>query len=116
MKECEEKEDAGEFKDDGDDRSIEDRRKDRRECLDMLKHELDRIRNGGNPYDFDCLLGEDEKKLMKELNEDLTKDDGEEEEEEEEEDDDDDEKGIAKDEIDRSNDEASVDPEPKKDK
>jgi hypothetical protein len=53
MKECEEKEDAGEFKDDGDDRSIEDRRKDRRECLDMLKHELDRIRNGGNPYDFD---------------------------------------------------------------
>lgn len=64
IEECEAKEAAGEVKDDEDERSLEDKRKERRECLDMLKRELKRIEDGGDPYDFDYLLNEEEKRLL----------------------------------------------------
>lgn len=35
--------------------------KERRECLEMLKKELKRVRDGGDMYDWDYLLEEDEK-------------------------------------------------------
>lgn len=75
IEECEAKEVAGEVaKDDGDDRPLEERRKERRECLDMLKRELQRIKDGGDPYDFDYLLDEEEKRLMTECEEEVAKD------------------------------------------
>ena len=40
--------------------------KERRECLEMLKRELKRVRDGGDPYDWDHLLDDtedDEKKI-----------------------------------------------------
>ncbi|XP_015127824.1 myb-like protein X isoform X2 [Diachasma alloeum] len=45
--------------------------KERRECLEMLKKELRRVRDGGDQYDWDYLLEEDEKedKEDKETNE-----------------------------------------------
>ncbi|OXU29641.1 hypothetical protein TSAR_000102 [Trichomalopsis sarcophagae] len=64
IEECEAKEAAGEVKDDEDERSLEEKRKERRECLDMLKRELKRIEDGGDPYDFDYLLNEEEKRLL----------------------------------------------------
>ncbi|KAG7211862.1 hypothetical protein KM043_011083 [Ampulex compressa] len=33
--------------------------KERRECLEMLKRELNRVRDGGDPYDWDHLLDEE---------------------------------------------------------
>ena len=64
IEECEAKEEAGETVNENDTRSLEEKRKERRECLDMLKRELNRIRDGGDPYDFDYLLNEEEKRLL----------------------------------------------------
>lgn len=44
--------------------TLEERRKERQECLDMLKRELKRIQDGGDPYDLRHLLGEEEKRLL----------------------------------------------------
>ncbi|KAF7995318.1 hypothetical protein HCN44_006425 [Aphidius gifuensis] len=35
--------------------------KERRECLEMLKKELKRVKEGGDMYDWDCLLEDNEK-------------------------------------------------------
>ncbi|XP_011312989.1 histone-lysine N-methyltransferase, H3 lysine-79 specific isoform X2 [Fopius arisanus] len=40
--------------------------KERRECLEMLKKELRRVRDGGDQYDWDYLLEEDEKEEKEE--------------------------------------------------
>ncbi|XP_011497626.1 PREDICTED: uncharacterized protein LOC105361998 [Ceratosolen solmsi marchali] len=106
VQECEEKEAAGEVKDDGDNRSLEDKQKDRRECLEMLKRELRRIRDGGDPYTCDFLLAGEGKKLLEELEEDeeeqkVEKAAGEK---------------LNEDKIDNSIDDADLDLEPKKDK
>ena len=44
-----------------DGRTNEERWKERRECLDMLKRELKRVQDGGDIYDWDYLLEEDDK-------------------------------------------------------
>ncbi|XP_043289820.1 uncharacterized protein [Venturia canescens] len=44
-----------------DPRIQEERWKERRECLEMLKKELRRVQNGGDIYDWDYLLEEDDK-------------------------------------------------------
>ncbi|XP_058791198.1 uncharacterized protein LOC131664256 isoform X2 [Phymastichus coffea] len=44
--------------------NFERKRKERQECLDMLKTELRRIQDGGDPYDFDYLLDDETKKLL----------------------------------------------------
>lgn len=46
--------------------------KERRECLEMLKKELKRVKEGGDMYDWDCLLEDNEK----DENEDEDEDEG----------------------------------------
>ncbi|CAB0032996.1 unnamed protein product [Trichogramma brassicae] len=68
IRDCEAKEAAGlattSTGNSNDTRSLEEQRKERNECLDMLKRELKRIQEGGDPYDFDYLLDEEEKRLL----------------------------------------------------
>lgn len=80
MLECEEKEkraESGELTEDAeegkdvkigpdDGMSNEEKWKERRECLAMLKRELHRVRDGGDVYDWDYLLEEDDKEEAKE--------------------------------------------------
>ncbi|KAK0168243.1 hypothetical protein PV327_002067 [Microctonus hyperodae] len=47
--------------------------KERRECLEMLKTELKRVRDGGDPYDWQHLLDDDEDDDEKKMNGDKKK-------------------------------------------
>ncbi|XP_014220529.1 glutamic acid-rich protein-like isoform X1 [Trichogramma pretiosum] len=68
IRDCEAKEAAGlattSSGNSNDTRSLEEQQKERKECLDMLKRELKRIQEGGDPYDFAYLLDEEEKRLL----------------------------------------------------
>ncbi|KAJ8683250.1 hypothetical protein QAD02_019042 [Eretmocerus hayati] len=44
--------------------TLEQKQKERRECLEMLKKELKRIQDGGDPYDFSHLLDDEDKYLL----------------------------------------------------
>lgn len=106
--ECEEKE-RGEMLEQIDDekKSLEmsEKWKERRECLDMLKRELDRVREGKDMSDWDALLDEELKKH--ELEAKLL------EEEEESKNDANEEKGDSEKEVKK---EIEIDTEPKKKK
>lgn len=85
--ECEEKE-KSEMLDQIDDekKSLEmsEKWKERRECLDMLKNELQRVQEGKDMSDWDSLLDEELKKHAEELDSEKFAEECEEEEEEEE--------------------------------
>ncbi|XP_014296484.1 nucleolin [Microplitis demolitor] len=53
--------------------------KERRECLDMLKKELKRVSDGGDPYDWEHLLEEEDEEDANEDKKDEKKSDGDEE-------------------------------------
>lgn len=65
IEECERKENV-EGSEEVDQSTRDERRKERQECLDMLKTELRRIQDGGDPYDFDYLLDDETRKLLNE--------------------------------------------------
>ncbi|EFN82062.1 cilia- and flagella-associated protein 251 isoform X2 [Harpegnathos saltator] len=84
--ECEEKE-KSEMLDQIDDekKSLEmsEKWKERRECLDMLKRELERVREGKDMSDWDSLLDEELKKHAEEFDSEKTAEEEDEEKEEE---------------------------------
>lgn len=62
IRDSEAREAAGEVINDG--LTVEQRRKDRMECLELLKSELRRIRDGGDPFNFDHMLSDEEKQMF----------------------------------------------------
>lgn len=51
-----------------DEKTMAERWKERRECLEMLKRELKRVQEGGDPYDWDHLLDDTDDEEKKEAN------------------------------------------------
>ncbi|XP_043478569.1 uncharacterized protein LOC122508949 isoform X2 [Leptopilina heterotoma] len=51
-----------------DEKTMAERWKERRECLEMLKRELKRVQEGGDPYDWDHLLDDTDDEEKKETN------------------------------------------------
>ncbi|XP_051173947.1 uncharacterized protein LOC127289811 isoform X2 [Leptopilina boulardi] len=58
-----------------DEKTMAERWKERRECLEMLKRELKRVQEGGDPYDWDHLLDDTDDEEKKETNNTETKND-----------------------------------------